>query len=36
LPDEMLKVLEIGGIELLLRQIAKSRSTGKQNSLIEP
>ena len=28
LPDEMLKVLEIGGIEPLLRQIAKSRPAG--------
>jgi 3-isopropylmalate/(R)-2-methylmalate dehydratase small subunit len=36
LPDEMLKVLEIGGIEPLLRQIAKSRSLGRQNSSIQP
>jgi 3-isopropylmalate/(R)-2-methylmalate dehydratase small subunit len=28
LPDEMLKVLEIGGIEPLLRQIAESRPAG--------
>jgi 3-isopropylmalate/(R)-2-methylmalate dehydratase small subunit len=36
LPDEMLKVLEIGGIEPLLRQMAKSHSIGNQSSEMHP